>query len=232
MQRVEVAKDERCKGVYRVTLETGARRLATLNVDPGRSVYGERLIKYEKNEYRLWDPYRSKLAAFILKSGSTIPIVPGATVLYLGAASGTTASHVSDIVGPEGFVYCVEFSSRVMRELVDNVCRHRLNMAPILADARIPEKYQQIAEQVDVVYCDVAQPEQAKILYDNAESFLKREGKGMIAVKARSIDVTLTPSSVFKKETEILKRYGFEILKSERLEPYDEDHIMIVVAWK
>jgi rRNA 2'-O-methyltransferase fibrillarin len=54
----------------------------------------------EKIEYRVWNPFRSKLGAAILGGVDQIHIKPGAKVLYLGAASGTTVSHVSDIVGP------------------------------------------------------------------------------------------------------------------------------------
>ncbi|MBS7659825.1 fibrillarin-like rRNA/tRNA 2'-O-methyltransferase, partial [Candidatus Bathyarchaeota archaeon] len=127
--------------VYQVFLDDGSYRLATRNLAPGRSVYGEKLIKYEGVEYRLWDAFRSKLAAAILKDIKVVPINPGDQVLYLGAASGTTASHVSDIVGEKGYVYCVEFAPRAVRELVNNVCPYRLNMIPILEDARFPERY-------------------------------------------------------------------------------------------
>ncbi|MEM2953241.1 MAG: fibrillarin-like rRNA/tRNA 2'-O-methyltransferase, partial [Candidatus Bathyarchaeia archaeon] len=129
--------------IYQVTLEDGSQRLATKNLTPGRNVYGERLIRFEGVEYRLWDPFRSKLAAAILKNIKAVPIKPNHQVLYLGAASGTTASHVSDIVGEKGHVYCVEFASRAIRELINNVCTYRLNMLPILEDARFPERYAQ-----------------------------------------------------------------------------------------
>ncbi|MEM1883448.1 MAG: fibrillarin-like rRNA/tRNA 2'-O-methyltransferase, partial [Candidatus Bathyarchaeia archaeon] len=147
-------------GVYQVTLEDGSKRIASKNLAPGRDVYGERLIRYKDVEYRLWDPYRSKIAAAILKGLKAMPIKPGHKVLYLGAASGTTASHVSDIVGEEGHVYCIEFAPRPLKELINNVCRYRPNMSPILADARFPEKYAYLIEKVDVIYCDIAQPEQ------------------------------------------------------------------------
>ena len=118
--------------IYQITLEDGANRLATKNFAPGRSVYGERLIRIEGVEYRVWDAFRSKLAGAILKGLKTIPILPGHNVLYLGAASGTTPSHISDIVGEKGHVYCVEFAQRSLRELVTNVVAYRSNMSPFL----------------------------------------------------------------------------------------------------
>ena len=51
-------------------------------------------------------------AAAVIAGVDNIHIKPGAKVLYLGAASGTSVSHVSDIVGPQGAVYAVEFSHR------------------------------------------------------------------------------------------------------------------------
>ncbi len=227
--QVNVKPHPQFSAIYQVTLEDGAQRLATRNLTPGRNVYGERLLRHEGVEYRVWDAFRSKLAAAILKNLKTVPIKPSHRVLYLGAASGTTASHISDIVGEKGYVYCVEFAPRALRELVNNVCAYRLNMSPILEDARFPEKYGIfIGGNVDDVYCDIAQPEQAKILADNADLFLKKSGWIMIAVKAQSIDVTKEPSEVYKQEIKVLKNRGFRIEEVVHLEPYDIAHAMIV----
>jgi len=219
--------------VFLVTLEDGSQKLATRNLSPGRAVYGEKLIRFEGVEYRLWDPFRSKLAAAILKGIKTVPMKPDHQVLYLGAASGTTASHVSDIVGEKGYVYCVEFAPRAIRELVNNVCAYRVNMLPILEDARFPEKYAIfIRGKVDDIYCDLAQPEQARILADNADMFLKNGGHVMLAIKARSIDVTKEPSEVYKREIKVLCDRGFDVLHVVNLEPYDVDHVMVLAKLK
>jgi fibrillarin-like pre-rRNA processing protein len=215
--------------IYQALLEDGTQRLATRNLTPGRTVYGERIISFKKVEYRVWDAFRSKLAAAIIKGVQTVPITLGNQVLYLGAASGTTPSHVSDIVGEEGRVYCVEFASRSLRELVNNVAAYRLNMSPFLEDARFPRKYAMfIPEKVDCIYCDVAQPEQAKILADNADVLLKPSGWVMLAVKAQSIDVTKDPLAIYKQEAKLLKKRGFDVKEIVRLEPYDKAHAMIV----
>ena len=218
--------------VYIITLDDGSQKLATMNLAPGKTVYGEKLIKFEGVEYRLWDPFRSKLAAAILKGIKAVPIKPDHQVLYLGAASGTTASHVSDIVGEKGHVYCVEFAARALRELVNNVCPYRLNMTPILEDARFPERYAiYIRGKVDDIYCDIAQPEQAKILADNADLFLKNGGWIMLAVKAQSIDVTKEPSEIYRREVKVLEGRGFAIEDVVHLEPYDKAHAMIVARF-
>jgi fibrillarin-like pre-rRNA processing protein len=215
--------------IYQIILEDGSKRLATKNMTPGRNVYGERLIRYEGTEYRVWDAFRSKLAAALLKGLDTVPIRPNHQVLYLGAASGTTASHVSDIVGEKGHVYCVEFASRSIRDLVENVCAYRPNMSPILEDARMPEKYAMfIRGKVEDIYCDIAQPEQAKVLADNADLFLKKHGWIMLAVKAQSIDVTKEPSEIYESETKVLRSRGFQVREVVHLEPYDKAHAMIV----
>jgi fibrillarin-like pre-rRNA processing protein len=214
--------------IYWVTVEDGTRKLATKNLAVGSSVYGERLVKFKGDEYRIWDPYRSKLAAAILKGLETVPIYPNQKVLYLGAASGTTASHISDIVGEVGHVYCVEFASRSLRELVNNVCAFRYNMSPILADARMPESYSRMVQRVNSVYCDVAQPEQARILADNADMFLADGGWSLLAIKSQSIDVTKEPSVVYRKEVAILESRGFHIREVIDLEPFDKAHAMAV----
>ena len=161
-------KPYKFNGIHEVMLKNGSKRLATKNLAPGKNIYGERLVKFQGKEYRIWDPYRSKLAAAILKNIKKVPIKYGQKILYLGAASGTTASHISDIVGAKGHVYCVEFAPRTIRELVNNVCTSRNNISPILEDARFPSRYRMfIDRKVDAIYCDIAQPEQAKILVFN-----------------------------------------------------------------
>lgn len=141
--------------------------LVTKNLVPGESVYNEKRISVEvggeKIEYRVWNPYRSKIAASVLGGITQTAIVPGSKVLYLGAASGTTVSHVSDIVGPEGVVYAVEFSHRVGRDLI-NMAKKRTNIIPIIHDARKPLDYRFLVGMVDMVFADVAQPDQARII--------------------------------------------------------------------
>lgn len=225
---VEVKPHQKFPEVYWAILEDGSRRLATENLASRKTVYGEKLVSYEGVEYRIWDPFRSKLAGAILKGLKKLPIKPNCRVLYLGAASGTTASHVSDIVGERGHVYCVEFASRSIRELVNNVCMFRVNMSPILEDARFPERYGMLVEEVDVVYCDIAQPQQAKVLADNTDLFLKKNGWTMLAVKAQSVDVTKEPSEVYRREIETLEKRGFKISQVLHLEPYDKAHAMVL----
>ena len=223
----EVRRHERFPNVFRARIDD-QERLATENLIPEVSVYGEDLFVYRGVHYRVWDPYRSKLAAAIHKGITELPIKPQGTVLYLGAASGTTVSHVSDIVGGLGEVFAVEFSQRSIRDLIERVCRYRQNVQPILADARMPSTYGLIVSSVDTVYCDVAQPEQAKLLALNSEMFLRKGGKVMLAVKSRSVDVVLAPAKVFDREIGTLKSRGFRILEAVRLEPFDRDHAMII----
>ncbi|MCW4034527.1 MAG: fibrillarin-like rRNA/tRNA 2'-O-methyltransferase, partial [Candidatus Bathyarchaeota archaeon] len=207
--------------IYWATVEDGSQKLATKNLAAGHAVYGERLVKFKGEEYRIWDPFRSKLAAAVLKGLKTVPVVPNQNVLYLGAASGTTASHVSDIVGEQGHVYCVEFASRSLRDLVNSVCTFRYNMSPILADARMPENYARMVTRVDCIYFDVAQPEQARILADNADMFLADGGWVLFAIKSQSIDVTKEPSVVFANEIAVLESRGFRVEDVVGLEPFD-----------
>jgi fibrillarin-like pre-rRNA processing protein len=224
---MRVIEHERFQGVYWVELDDGVQKLATVNSAPGIQVYGEKLIKSGGVEYRLWDPYRSKLAAAIVLDIRDVPIVMGSKVLYLGAASGTTASHISDIVGPRGVVYCVEISSRPMRDLL-LVCSHRPNMVPMLADASKPSRYCSLVGKVDVVYQDVAQPEQSEILLANARAFLRGGGHAMLALKAKSVDVTKESREIFREEMERLEK-EFEILDVKVLEPYEHDHAMFLM---
>ncbi|KUO41870.1 MAG: fibrillarin-like rRNA/tRNA 2'-O-methyltransferase [Candidatus Hadarchaeaceae archaeon] len=224
---MQVTEHKRFAGVYWVELEDGTRKLATVNLAPGTQVYGERLLKIQGIEYRLWNPYRSKLAAAILKDIKKVPIDQGKCVLYLGAASGTTASHVSDLIGSSGFVHCIEISSRPLRDLLI-VCNRRPNMVPLLADARQLGSYCALIEKVDVVYQDVAQPDQTEILSANVKAFLREGGYAMLALKARSIDITKEPRDIFRDEMEKLEE-ELEVVDAKILDPYEKDHAMLVL---
>ncbi|XP_065591151.1 LOW QUALITY PROTEIN: rRNA 2'-O-methyltransferase fibrillarin-like [Cyrtonyx montezumae] len=205
--------------------------LVTRNMVPGESVYGEKRISVEdgdtKVEYRAWNPFRSKLAAAILGGIDQIHIRPGAKVLYLGAASGTTVSHVSDIVGPEGLVYAVEFSHRSGRDLI-NVAKKRTNVIPVIEDARHPHKYRMLIGMVDVIFADVAQPDQSRIVALNAHNFLRNGGHFVISIKANCIDSTAAPEAVFASEVRKMQQENMRPQEQLTLEPYERDHAVVV----
>nr|XP_054515447.1 rRNA 2'-O-methyltransferase fibrillarin-like [Pan troglodytes]XP_054516983.1 rRNA 2'-O-methyltransferase fibrillarin-like [Pan troglodytes] len=183
--------------------------LVTKNLVPGESVYGEKRVLIsegdDKIEYRAWNPFRSKLAAAILGGVDQIHIKPGAKVLYLGAASGTTVSHVSDIVGPDGLVYAVEFSHRSGRDLI-NLAKKRTNIIPVIEDAQHPHKYRMLIAMVDVIFADVAQPDQTRIVALNAHTFLRNGGHFVISIKANSIDSTASAEAVFASEVKKMQQ--------------------------
>lgn len=210
--------------------------LVTRNIAPGVSVYGEKRISVEgaegeKTEYRVWNPFRSKLAAAVLAGVDNIHIAPGAKLLYLGAASGTSVSHCSDIVGPEGAVYAVEFSHRSGRDLV-NMAKQRPNVIPIIEDARHPQKYRMLVPMVDVVFADVAQPDQARIVGLNAQYFLKNGGSFVISIKASCIDSTAPPEAVFAREVTKLQESKLKPKEQVTLEPYERDHAVVVGVYR
>ena len=207
------------------------KNLATVNLVPGEKVYGEQLIKAGKAEYRIWDHFRSKPAAAIKKGLKEFPLKEGMKVLYLGVASGTTASHFSDIIGPDGIIYGVDIAERVLRDLISHA-EKRGNIIPILADSRKPEDYEKnVLEKVDLVYADVADPEEVKIFIRNSLKFLKPKGFGMIAIKSRSIDVTKQPQQIYKESKKQLEEH-FEILDFVVLDPYEKDHGFFVCRMK
>jgi fibrillarin-like pre-rRNA processing protein len=218
-------------GVYALETESG-EALATLNLTPGKRFYTEQLVNVDGVEYRTWSPYRSKLAAGIVKGLGEMPLSRGDKVLYLGVASGTTCSHVSDIIGVGGHVWGVDFAPRPIRDLVDGLAKHRDNVSPILGDARRPRSYAVNVPRVDGIYADVAQPDQAGIVVENARVFLKSGGWAVMAVKSRSIDVTRAPQRIYEAEIEKLREAGFEIAESLELDPYEKDHALVVARLK
>lgn len=201
-------------------------QIATVNLTPGKQVYQEKLIAYEDKELRLWNPRRSKLAATIMKGLTIFPFTKTSTVLYLGASAGTTPSHISDIC-TNGKIYSVEFAPTMMREFLE-VSENRENLLPLLEDATHPINYQHLVESADIIYSDVAQPQQTKLFLDNFKLFSKENTIGIIMIKARSIDVTKNPKDIFEQEKEHLKEGGLKILEEIKLDPYEKDHIAFI----
>ena len=206
------------------------KRLFTKNLVKGKQVYGEKLVADKGTEYREWNVRRSKLAAAIEKGCPNIFLRAGQRVLYLGCSTGTTVSHVSDLVGKQGLVFALDFAPRVMREMVF-VASDRGNIAPILADANQPATYQDRVSTVDIVYQDVAQRNQVSVFLKNIDMYLKPGGYALLAVKARSIDVTMKPKSVFAVVKAELERY-LTIVDFRVLDPLEKDHCFIICKKK
>jgi len=205
----------------------GEKQIATQNLVKGIDVYGEKLVKYEGEEYRVWDPFRSKLAAALQNGLTDLPIMNKSKVMYIGASTGTTVSHISDIIGINGLVFAIESSSRVARELLENLASKRENIVPILEDARKPRSYFSVFGTVDVLYCDIAQPDQTEIAIANCFIYLKPTGTLLLVVKTRSINVLLNPKTVIAQEAKKLENSKFSIKQIIDLEPYDKDHALI-----
>lgn len=205
--------------------------IATKNLTPGLKVYDEKLISEEKDgvneEYRIWNPRRSKLSAALLNGLEKLNLNNDSKVLYLGASTGTTVSHISDI-SKDGLIYAVEFSPVSMKKLV-RLSETRPNILPILADATKPKYYLNKVEKVDLVYCDVAQAKQSELFINNMNLFLKEEGQGLITIKARSIDVVQKPKKIFKEEANKIQSKGYSIVEKIKLEPYEKDHVAFLV---
>ena len=218
--------EEDSQSIFWIKYE-GQKRLATENLIVGNKVYKEKLISRRGTEYRIWDPFKSKLAAAIMNGLEVLPFKNKTTVLYLGASTGTTVSHISDIVGPGGIIFGVEHTSRVAREFLDRVVKYRKNIIPIIQDARNPKEYTSAFGKVDVVYADIAQPDQTDIAVKNCNAYLKKNGHFLLTIKARSIDVTKQPKKIIEREVDRL-RNSFDVLQVIDLYPYDTDHAMVL----
>ena len=208
------------------------RKLYTKNLTPKKTFFEqERTTFYQGAEYRELDPNRSKFAAAVMKGLQQTGLTKDAKVLYLGASHGFTPSFFSDIV-PQGMIFCLDFAPRVVRDLYF-VCEQRNNMAPIMADAKQPDAYKKLVPQVDVVFQDIAQKGQLEIFIKNCDTFLKQGGFGMMALKARSMNVTAKPKDLFKqvrKELEDNKNYV--IVDYRELDPFEKDHAYFTIKKK
>jgi len=204
-------------------------KYATINQTPGITYYKEEVVKQGSIEYRVWSPFKSKLAAAFKKGLDPSILTNVKNILYLGASTGTTVSHLSDILD-KGVIYAVEIGPRVMMEFVNRVVKYRKNVVPLFFDARLPESYVDIVDPpVDMVYCDVAQPDQTKILLDNADLYLKNKGLAMIAIKARSIDAVAPVKEIYHREIKYIESRGYEVREVIDLEPFEKEHALAVI---
>ncbi|MDD2678968.1 MAG: fibrillarin-like rRNA/tRNA 2'-O-methyltransferase [Candidatus Nanoarchaeia archaeon] len=193
-------------------------------IKPAKSVYGEKII----GEYREWVGKRSKLGAALHKNLRTFAFKKESTVLYLGASSGTTCSHLSDIV-VNGMIFGVDLAPRIFYKFIE-LSKERKNLFPILADANRMEEYEFIPK-CDVIFQDIAQKDQVRIFINNCEKFLKNDGIAYLSVKSRSIDVTKKPMHIFEAVKNKLKE-KFIIIEERGLQPYEKDHELFVVKKK
>jgi fibrillarin-like rRNA methylase len=203
------------------------RDLFTVNADPGHRVYGETLRTVGGVEYRNWDPFRSKLAAFLLAGAPAELLSPPRRVLYLGGAHGTTVSHLSDL-WPSAQLFVVEKSPTSFAPLLA-LARRRTNLLPLLTDAQLPERYRADVGEVELLYQDVAQRDQAGIFVENAEACLATGGRGVLMVKARSVTQRRPPGAVVRDARDRLLRWGLKLDGEAPLTPFSRDHVALAV---
>lgn len=202
----------------------------TKNLCPGITVYGERLTVIKGGEYRYWNPRRSKLAAWFLKYKNGLKIfedISTPRILYLGAASGTTVSHISDFI-VSGRIYAVEFAKVPMLKLL-NIARQRKNILPIFENALFPERYSPYVPQVDILYEDIAHRNQVLAFTLNADRFLKKNHHGLLMLKTRSISSIEKPEKVSRIVQNNLENLNYKIISNIALTPFVKDHYAILV---
>lgn len=203
------------------------KRIFTKSILPGKAPFDERIIKEKKDEYREFDPMRSKLAAAIVKGCTNVGIRKNDVVLYLGASHGYTISFISDLVGWEGLIFGLDHAPRVMRDLFF-LAEERVNIVPLLANANNPYEYSDKICSVDIVYQDISQKNQAEIFVNNCQQFLKEDGYGLLAVKAKSIDIKRKSKDIFVEIRKKLEK-EFTVIDYRILEPFQKDHCLIIV---
>ncbi len=210
-------------GVYR-----DGRDLFTVNAEPGVRVYGEATRSVGGREFREWDPFRSKLAALLLKAPPADVLGTPRRILYLGGAHGTTVSHLADAF-PTTPIFVVEKSPTAFAPLLA-LARRRENLLPLLADAQLPERYRADVGEVDLLYQDVAQRNQAGIFVENARVLLADGGRGILMLKVRSVTQRRSAAAVVAEARAELGRGGFPVRSETPLLPFSREHVALTVG--
>ncbi|MFH1664205.1 MAG: fibrillarin-like rRNA/tRNA 2'-O-methyltransferase [archaeon] len=212
-------------GIY-----SDGRKIFTENAVKGKKVYGEKLISFKGKELREWNPFRSKLGAGI-KKGVPSPIKKEMKILYLGAAEGTTISHISDIIGEKGLIIGIDISARVMNKLVE-LSEERKNLIPYLVDANNTEETSKELKEIefDFLFQDISQKNQTDIFLNNARIFLKKGRKAMISIKARSISQKNSKQILMEEKQKLEKE--FIVKQAVFLEPFQKEHLLVLCEKK
>ncbi len=188
----------------------------------GKAVYGEKIRKTGEGYLREWNPKRSKVAAAILKKLSELPLRQASSVLYLGAASGTTVSHFSDICR-SGKIFAVEKAYDPFVKLLD-LADSRDNIYPIIEDAGQIERYSFFINRVDFIYQDIAQRNQVQI-FNNAAAYFSEARDAMLVIKVRAISSKGSEKDILLKEAS--KISGFRVIETIDLSPYSRSNYML-----
>ncbi len=197
------------------------RNYYTISESP-RSVYGEKIISRKGEYLRFWDPKRSKLAAALAKGLEHFPFSKDSKVLYLGASTGTTVSHVSDLCNT-GKVFAVESSYEPFVKLI-KLSEWKENIYPILEDANYPEKYSFFLDNVGVVYQDISQRNQVQIFNNNSEH-LSTAREAILVLKIRAISSRKSEKQILNESLEDIKSY--RIKEVVNLKPFHKSHYLI-----
>ena len=225
-----------------VSLGWGVRRegrtLWSRNSTRGKSVGGERRKRDGKIEWRRWDPFRSKVAAALLltsqKASELLPS-PGDTCLYLGASSGTTVSHIHDMVcgsnnHHNGQIIAVEISPRMMRDL-SSLAEDRSGLIPILNDAREARSYAPVMrEKAHWIHQDLSIADQAENFISIATSTLKNGGIGLLSLKAASErQFEGDDQRRFSRAEKLIEESELELIEMIDISQYQEQHMVFFV---
>ena len=164
-----------------------------------------------------WNPYHSKLAAYVLGNGGNRPFKRESKILYLGAAEGNTVNFLSDI-SIEGRIIAIDISRMSMIELV-TLAEQKKNIIPFLGDAHFPEKYRNHAGNPDIIYQDIAQADQVNIFIRNYKYFKPKCGFLMI----KSYSISGKESEIYS-ETEKLLKQNFTTFEVVNISKWAKGH--------
>lgn len=191
--------------------------------------YGEKIIKQGETYLREWNPKHSKIAAAI-KKGFKLNLNPNSKVLYVGCSTGTTLSHIADIV-TTGDIVANDVSPESMISLI-KLMKIKKNIIPILSDYRSLVKNPDLKnEKFDFIFQDVSQKDQTTVFIEIVKKFLLPKGQAAISLKTRSIDSRLSPKQVLKRECDKIRKAGLKIIKTLNLEPFEKDHYFLEVSF-
>ncbi|CAN1255633.1 rRNA 2'-O-methyltransferase fibrillarin 2 [Linum perenne] len=195
-----------------------------------RTIICELILKKNKDgietEYRIWNPIRSKLAAAIQCGVENIWVKPGSRVLYMGDICGTTVSHLSDLVGPDGLVYAVGES-----DVVVNMSEKRSNVIPIYADYFVSVTYRMFVSMVDVLCAVIDDNQEVCALVMNTLHYLRTGGHFLFSTKASYVFINSENEIAFK-DIAPREQKEYKVHEKIELDQLHKDRVMTVGCFR
>lgn len=194
--------------IFWLSGERGYKKIATLNSS-------------RKNEYRIWKPYRSKLAAAILSGMEIFPILKKSKILYFDTFMENTINHISDIIGEDGKIFVPK--NNETSNFLEKIKSNGTNIS------LINDINKSTIDNVDVLYVDALNQNYLDFVL-NSKIHLKNGGYLMLTIETEDIFENRNSNEQQKDGYKKIKSL-FRIIQEINLIPFFKGQVMLIAKY-